>query len=56
MLITFTLSHIYCEVVKRVGSNYVKMTTESEQKSVFPLFLSTLVAADQKAHLDVYVG
>ena len=21
MLITFTLSHIYCEVVKRVGSN-----------------------------------
>ena len=34
----------------------IKMTTESEQKSVFPLFLSTLVAADQKAHLDVYVG
>jgi hypothetical protein len=33
----------------------LKMTTEPEQKSVFPLFPGRLVASDQKAHFGVFV-
>src|SRR3989344_8147397 len=59
MLITFTLSHIYCEVVKRVGSNkhetkFKIAHKESKEDFLRGKFLKSVLNATEKGKVEIW--